>query len=133
MSSAGAVVVTMNYESKRNKNILLSRLKSLEIFAAWYPLTLSKPWYDDHPGVIPIWDMISLSKDDFKGIASKHNLWISRGKKWEDIIPEWGLAFFLTEKHNGANWVNFHRNAKDIPIAPFCKGDSSLRPIIGAF
>ena len=37
MSSAGAAVVTMKYESKRNKNILLSRLKSLEISAAWYP------------------------------------------------------------------------------------------------
>ena len=74
MSSTGAALPKMNYESKTNKNILLSRFKSLETSAAWYPLTLEKEWYDGHPGVVPLWDMISLSKEDFKGIVTTQNL-----------------------------------------------------------
>ena len=132
-SSTGAAVMKMNYESKKNKNILLSRFKSLENFAAWYPLTLVNEWYDGHPGVVPLWDMISLSKEDFKGIVTTQNLWIIKGMKWEKVLPAWGFAYFLTEKHNGTNWVCFHKDAKDIPIAPFCKGNSGLRPIIGSF
>ena len=37
MSSTGAAVSIMNNESKKNKNILLSRFKTLETSAAWYP------------------------------------------------------------------------------------------------
>jgi hypothetical protein len=72
----------MNYDSKTNKNILLSRFKSLETSAAWYPLTFEKEWYDGHPGVVPLWDMISLSMEDFKGIVTKQHLWYSPGKRW---------------------------------------------------
>ena len=112
---------------------MLSRFKRLETSGAWYPLTLSKEWYDGHPGVVPLWDMISLSKEDFKGILTTQNLWSKKGIKWDSIIPAWGFAYFLIEKHNGTNWVCFHRNAKDFPIAPFCKGEASLRPTIGEF
>jgi len=61
MSSTGAAVLKMNYESKLNKNILLFRFKTLQTSAAWYPLTLAKEWY-----VIRIsWATHANSKADF--------------------------------------------------------------------
>ena len=74
--------------------------------------------------------MISLSKTDFEGIVRGHDMWISKGKRWESIIPLWGFTSFLIENHNDTQWVCFDSDARDIPMAPFCQGVSGLRPTV---
>ena len=123
----------MKYDAAKNKKILQGRLKtSLGVENAWYTLSLNGSFYDRNPRVVAVWDMVSISRKDFKGLVEAHDMWIKGKKSWDDILHSvWGFQHFLIERHADIFWVNFHPEAKGCPIAPFYKGTSPLHPARG--
>ena len=77
----------MQYDAAKNKKILQGRLKTrLGVENAWYPLSLNDSFYNRNPRVVAVWDMVSISRKDFKGLVEAHGMWIKPRKLWDDIL-----------------------------------------------
>ena len=131
--TAAVCFVAVIMESAKNKKILQGRSKtSLGVENAWYPLSFNASFYDRNPRVVAVWDMVSISRKDFKGLVDAHGMWIKGKQSRSDILHSvWGFQHFLIEQHADIPWVNFHPEAKGCRIAPFYIGTSPLHPARG--
>ena len=85
--TAAVCFVAVIMESAKNKKILQGRSKtSLGVENAWYPLSFNASFYDRNPRVVAVWDMVSISRKDFKGLVEAHGMWIKPRKLWDYIL-----------------------------------------------
>ena len=117
----------MNHGHQKSAETLTLRLNSLHRLDVWFPLVLEE---SGDPGVLYIWDAVSLHLADLKGIVTAHDWWIypiGKTRRWDQIVVRWGLARTpLLETHHDKKWINFHGESKN-DISPFSRGVSNTR------
>ena len=79
----------MGYSDKKNKGLLQKGIKSsLGAECHWYPLSLSSEWYKKNPTVVPIWDLVCISYEDFKGLVEANGMWACARNPWEKVFSD---------------------------------------------